>query len=88
MTLKTFIRKNRLINIAPEHCFDLTLHAFFISNTFISNTRLKFAKSQAKAKQHPKAELLPLENYSHSSSSLSYKNNRTYSKIKFMRLYD
>ena len=29
-----------------------SLHAFFMSNTFISNTRLKFAKKQANAKQH------------------------------------
>ena len=38
------------------------------------------AKNQAKAKQHPEAELLLFENYSHSSSTLSSKNNRTYSK--------
>ena len=29
---------------------NIPLHAFFISNTFISNTRLKLAKNQAKAK--------------------------------------
>ena len=33
----------------------IELHAFFISNTFISNARLKLAKNQAKAKQHPEA---------------------------------
>ena len=33
------------------------LHAFVISNTFISNARLKLAKKQANAKQHPEAEL-------------------------------
>ena len=32
----------------------IDLHAFFISNTFMSNARLKFAN----AKQHPKAKLL------------------------------
>ena len=53
---------------------------FFISNTFISNDRLKLAKKQANAKQHPEAELLLFENYSHSSYTLSSKNNRTYSK--------
>ena len=52
---------------------------FFISSTFISNARLKLAKNQANAKQHPKTKLLLFENYSHSSSMLS-KNNRTYSK--------
>ena len=55
---------------------------FFISNTVISNARLKSAKTQANAKQHPEAELLLFENYSHSSSTLSSKNNRTYSEIK------
>ena len=34
------------------------MHAFFISNTFISNARLKLAKNQAKAKQRPEAEIL------------------------------
>ena len=30
---------------------------FFISSTCISNTKMKFAKNQAKAKQHPGAEI-------------------------------
>ena len=55
------------------------LHASFISNIFINNARLKSAKNQAKAWQHPEAELLLFENYSHTSSSLSFKNNRRYS---------
>ena len=37
---------------------------------------MKFAKNQAKAKQHPEAELLLLRNYSLSSSTLSSKNKR------------
>ena len=49
---------------------------FFISNTFISNAKLKLAKNQANAEQHPEVELLLFENYSLSPS----KNNRTYSK--------
>ena len=53
---------------------------FFISNTFISNARLKLTKNQANAKQHPEAQLLTSENYWHSSSTLSSNNNRTYSK--------
>ena len=53
---------------------------FFISNTFMTNVRLKLAKSQANAKQHPEAKLLLFENYSYSSSTISSKNNRTYSK--------
>ena len=37
ITLKSFIRKNRLINIVPEHCFDTTLADFeqIINNNFI-----------------------------------------------------
>ena len=58
------------------------LNAFFISNTFISNTTVKLVKNQANAKQHlvakqhPETEILLFENYSHSSSTLSFKNNR------------
>ena len=44
------------------------VHAFSI-NTFISNARLKLAKNEANAKQHPEAELLLFENYSHFSST-------------------
>ena len=58
----------------------LLIHAFFVSNTIISNVRLKWAKNQTNAKQHPAAELLLFENDSHSSYTLSSKNNRTYSK--------
>ena len=36
---------------------------FSTSNTFISNTRLKLAKKQAKATQHLEAEPLLFENY-------------------------
>ena len=56
-----------------------SIHAFFISITFINNTGLKLAKNQANAKQHPEAEILLFENYSH-FSSLSSKSNKTYSK--------
>ena len=54
----------------------------FISKIFIRNARLKLANNQANAKQHPETEHLLFENYSHSSSRLSSKNNRTYSKLK------
>ena len=53
---------------------------FFVGNTFISNARLKMAKNQANAKQHPEAELLLFENFLHFSSTLSCRNNGTYSK--------
>ena len=59
----------------------INLHAFFfLQATLISNAKLKLAKNQANAKQHPEAELLLFENYSHSSSTLSSKDNGTYSK--------
>ena len=47
---------------------EIEIYAFFINNT-----RLKLAKNQAKAKQHPQAELLLLENFSLSLSTLSSK---------------
>ena len=66
---------------SPKSKFIISqLLAFFISSTFVSNARLKLAKNKANAKQHPETELLLFENYSHSSSTLSSKNNRTYSK--------
>ena len=49
-----FLSKFGFWNLLP------TLHAFFMSNTFVSNTRLKLAKNQAKAKQHPEVELLTI----------------------------
>ena len=74
----------------------MELHAFFISNTLMSPTRLKFAKKLTISKQHPKSELLLFENYSLLSSMLSSKNSRAYSKTickkpsvsVLMRLYD
>ena len=44
---------------------------FFISNTFISNARVKLDKNQGNAKQSPGTELSLFENYSHSPSTLS-----------------
>ena len=52
----------------------------------ISNARMKLAKNQPNAKQHPEAELLLLQNYSHSLFPLSFKKKNkkqkktTYSK--------
>ena len=56
------------------------IHAFFIHNTFISNARLKLAKNQANAKQHPEVQLLLLDIYADSSYTLSSRNNGRYSK--------
>ena len=69
-----------LQKIPPEGFFKLIYMLFFISNTFISNARLKMAKNQANAKQHPEAELLLFENLLHSSSTLPSKINGTYTK--------
>ena len=55
------------------------VQVFFIGKAFINNARLKLAKNQADAKQHPEAELLVFENYSHFSSTLSSKSDMTYS---------
>ena len=58
---------------------DFLVHVFFyISNIFISNTRLKLTKNQANtkqpvAKQHPDIELLLFEYYLYSSSKFSSK---------------
>ena len=46
------------------------------------------AKNQVNARQHPAAQLLLFENYSHSPSMLSSKNNRTkktYDPLLWMR---
>ena len=75
---------SKKLYIIHSNEFSLTtikVHAFSISNTFISNAWLKLAKIQANAKQPPEAELLLFDNYSHSSSTLSSRNNRTYSEI-------
>ena len=62
--------------------FKIDTHAFFISNTFISNNRLKLAKNQANAKQHPETEFLLFENYSRSLYTSSFRNNGINSKNK------
>ena len=50
---------------------------FYISNTFISNARLKLATNQANAKQHPEAGVLKLfALFIH----VIIQNKRTYSK--------
>ena len=62
-------------SITKNHWIQNKIHAFFISNA-----RLLLARNQANAKQCPQAELLLFQNYSHTSSSLSTKNNWRYSK--------
>ena len=67
-----------------ENKYQPTLFFFF---SFIRNTKLKLTKNQAIAKQHPEPEFLTIANYPHSSSTLSSKNNRTYSKNKQKNKY-
>ena len=62
----------------PSRIFLRTL--FFISDTFISNTRLKLGNYQAKAKQQLEPELLLFVNYLISSFMLPFKANMRYSK--------
>ena len=84
-----------------EHChtfrmgrFAKRMHAFFVSNTFKSNARLKSAKNHAKVKQQSEAELWLIENYSLSSSALSSKitgdslKNVQQTSAFVLRLYD
>ena len=70
------------------------LQVFFISNTFISNIRLKLAKIKQELSKKQTERLL-FEAYQLPSSTLSFKNNREYSKTVqktyvsvLMRLYD
>ena len=68
----------------------INIHTFlYIRNTFIRNTRLKLAK---KIKQMLHPELLPFENYSHSSSTLSSKNIghilKNKQKNKYVRIHE
>ena len=65
--------KYNFSNSAKKLKKNTLLHSFFIRNSFISNARLKLAKNQANAKQHPEAELVLLENHPYSSSMLSTK---------------
>ena len=71
------IRFHKILVPISDH-----IHAFFKSNTFVINTRIKLAKNLTNAKQLSEFELLLFANYSNSSSTLSSKNNRTCSKKK------
>ena len=84
-------------NQLSQACLRWKLHSTHF--LFISNTILNLSKNQASRKQNPKAELLLFGNYSYSSSMLSSRKNRKYSKKElskrtsvsvfiFMRLYD
>ena len=65
-----FLTKSIILEICLRHQVYI---CFFISNTVISDSRLKFAKSRANTKEQCEAELLLFGIYSHSSCE----NNRT-----------
>ena len=61
--------------------FEYAAYAFLYKQHFYKQHQAEIGKKNwAKAKQHPEAELLLFENYLLSSSTLSSKNNRAYSK--------
>ena len=62
--IQNFGAKIRLVWIR----YTLLLHVCFKRKTFISNTKLKLVKIQAKNKQHPEAKFFLFENYLLSSS--------------------
>ena len=55
-TKSHYILRNKL-RMNSTHSLQMYM-LFFVSNTFISNARLKLAKIYTKAKQNPEAELL------------------------------
>ena len=61
-TKKTILKESSLdiffteFEIFFNSFFVFHMHAFFISDNFMSNVRMKLGKNQAKAKQHPEAE--------------------------------
>ena len=66
-------------------------YTFFYKQQFYKKRQAEIGKNQAKAKQHPEAELLLIENYSLFSSTLLSKNNRRHSKKctkKQVRLFE
>ena len=90
----TFNNSHGILIQLREFClFQYTL--YFVSNTFISNARLKLAENWVKAKTRPEAELLLFENYSLSSSTYHQKmiegilkNVQKTSASVLMTLYD
>ena len=60
------------------------MHAFFCKEHFDKQRQAEIEKkkNKANAKQHHETVLLLFDNYSYSSSTLSFKNNGTFLKIK------
>ena len=57
--------KSMLKNFFMNRIIHSSHGRFFISNTFLSNARLKFSNNQANPKQQREAELIIFGNYSH-----------------------
>ena len=53
-------------------------YILFYKEHFYKQHQAEIGKKQVNAKQHPEAELLLFENYSHSSSTVPSKHIRTY----------
>ena len=71
-----FFTLHALVTLYLNASLQTFITRFSYKQHFLSNARLKLAKNQANAMQHTEAELLLLENYSHSSCE----NNTTYSR--------
>ena len=79
--LLRFLKHKAAHNVSSEHILQKTrYYTLFYKQHLHKQRQAELAKNQANAKQHPDAKLLLYENHSHSSSTLSPKNNRTYSK--------
>ena len=76
--LKPYLRQKQPYSFLKHKLSIFITHFFYKKQFFISNSRLNLAKNQANAKQHPEAELLLFENYSHSLFTLLCKNTSTY----------
>ena len=79
--LLRFLKLKAAHNVSSELILQKTrYYTLFYKQHLYKQRQAELAKNQANAKQHPDAKLLLYENHSHSSSTLSPKNNRTYSK--------
>ena len=76
---KHFLRTEMIVS---GRCFlPFLITHFFYKQPFYKQRPAEIGKKSSKCcEQHPEAEPLLFENYSHSSSMLSFKNNRRYSK--------
>ena len=64
--------------LSPEYSKNIPNTRFFYKQHFYKQRQAEIEKHQTNAKQHLEAQLLLFVDYSHSLSTLSSKNNRTY----------